>query len=109
VPEAALLHVADLQGKAAEGTSLGSGVMRGELCFNYDEEMRPVSAKCSRCGQLFEPPSSTLLDAVEITALMSQQFIEHKRINHPAPFDPESMDDLFTLLWRKERSTPKPT
>jgi hypothetical protein len=104
-----LLHVAELQGKAAEGTSLGSGVMRGELCFNYDEEMHPVSAKCSRCGQLFEPPSSTLRDAVEITRLLSQEFIEHKRLNHPRPFDPESMDDLFTLLWTKQRSPLKPT
>ena len=56
-----------------------------ELVFIYDAEMRPVSAKCSLCGQLMQPPPSTLLDAADMVLWLSQQFLEHKRIKHSPP------------------------
>jgi len=59
--------------------------MRPELSFIYDPEMRPVSARCSLCGQLIQPPPSTVLDAADMVVWLSQQFIEHKRLRHPTP------------------------
>ncbi len=57
--------------------------MPSELSFIYDPELRPVSAKCSVCGQLMPPPPSMLLDAADMVMWLSKQFLEHKRLNHP--------------------------
>ena len=59
--------------------------MCSELSFIYDADMRPVSARCSRCRQLMPPPPSALRDAGDMVMWLSQQFIEHKRLKRPVP------------------------
>ena len=66
--------------------------MLTELSFVYDPEMRPVSARCSVCGQLMPTPPSTLRDAADMVMWLSQQFLEHKRLKHPQQPSAETED-----------------
>jgi hypothetical protein len=66
--------------------------MLTELSFVYDPEMRPVTARCSVCGQLMAPPPSTVRDAADMVMWLSQQFLEHKRLKHPQQPSVETKD-----------------
>ena len=63
--------------------------MTSELTFIYDAEMRPVAARCSICRKLMPPPPSHLRDAADMVLWLSEQFILHKRKEHPKPLDPD--------------------
>ena len=66
--------------------------MRPELTFSYDPQMRPLSARCTRCGEQMPTHPTELKEPADAILWLSQQFIEHKRLKHPAPplgFDPE--------------------
>ena len=63
--------------------------MPSELSFMYDPQMRPVSAKCTICGQLMPPPPSHLLDSADLIMWLSGEFLEHKRIEHAKTRDPD--------------------
>jgi hypothetical protein len=59
--------------------------MNSELVIRYDDQVRPVSAQCSGCGQQMPAPPPTLQDSADIIQWFSVQFIEHKKRNHPTP------------------------
>ena len=56
--------------------------MGQELSLIYDEEMGPVSGRCSGCGQLMPSPPSTLADSADRVLWLSGAFLDHKRISH---------------------------
>lgn len=59
--------------------------MRQELAFTYDEEMRPVAARCTACGDHLLPPPPNIISAVEIIMWFSRRFQEHLQTKpHPA-------------------------
>lgn len=63
--------------------------MKTELAFSYDQRMQPVSAKCSLCGEGMPAPSSELSAPGDVVLWLAQQFIEHKKLKHPAAIDVE--------------------
>jgi len=56
-----------------------------ELTIRYDHELRPISAQCSSCGHPMPKPPSDLHDRSDILLWFSDQFIEHRRKEHPIP------------------------
>jgi hypothetical protein len=59
--------------------------MRTELAFSYDKNVRPISARCTRCNAEMPPPGRDLALPADVVMWFSQQFLEHKRLNHPDP------------------------
>jgi hypothetical protein len=58
--------------------------VRSELAITYDGNMRPVSAKCTECGEQMSSPGPELESSAEIILWMAGRFLEHKRASHPA-------------------------
>ena len=54
-----------------------------ELVFTYDENMKPLWAQCSRCGEHMPLPPLNLEDTADIFLWFSGQFLEHKKRKHP--------------------------
>ena len=63
--------------------------MKTELAFSYDQRMRPVSAKCSLCGEGMPAPASELSAPADIVFWLAQKFVEHKKLKHSAASDLE--------------------
>ncbi|WP_162601897.1 hypothetical protein [Occallatibacter savannae] len=59
--------------------------MSAELTLRYDNNLHPVSAQCSACGQLMPDPPPEVIDAPDVILWFSGHFIEHKRRHHPTP------------------------
>ena len=64
--------------------------MRTELQFTYDDNMHPTAAHCTRCGRAMRMPDAQMRDTAQIIMVISEQFLRHKRIEHP-PI-PEDID-----------------
>jgi hypothetical protein len=54
--------------------------VRIELRFVYDENMRPIGATCSSCGEKMPKPDPALKDAAEIVMWFSERFLEHRNL-----------------------------
>jgi hypothetical protein len=59
--------------------------MRTELTIIYDENIRPVAAVCSACGEEMPKPAPTLQDSADIVKFFSRMFLEHNRVKHSTP------------------------
>ena len=96
VLEAALQRISELRGKAASAPHW-SAVMKPELAFTYDADMRPVAARCTACGEPMQSPPPDTRDAVDAIIWLSRHFIQHKLSKHPALPDAEAADqtDLY--------------
>ena len=66
---------------------------RTELAISYDEDMFPVSAKCTHCGEEMPLPGVGQ-SAADIILSFSVQFLMHKRQKHP---DSRKSDDEAAL------------
>ena len=66
----------------------GLSGIRTELRFSYDHLGNPVSAQCTRCGQMMLKPGPDLRLSADIVFWFAEQFIEHKQTKHP----PQPMD-----------------
>jgi len=63
--------------------------MRTELRFVYDDNMRPIGATCSVCGEKMPNPDPALNDSADIIMWFSQEYVAHKNEKH-ASNRPES-------------------
>jgi len=61
--------------------------MRTELQFAYDENMRPVSATCTGCGEKMPMPPRTITDSADIVMWLSQRYLEHRKLKHRSEVD----------------------
>jgi len=60
-----------------------AGVMsRTELNVEYDSEMRPISATCTRCGGKMPQPPANLQNSADIIVWLSEKYIEHRKLKH---------------------------
>ena len=53
--------------------------MKTELRFAYDENMRPISATCTGCGEQMAKPDPSLENSADIVMWLSEQFLEHRK------------------------------
>lgn len=58
-------------------------VPRTELAISYDDDMFPVSAACTHCGEKMPKPDAGLEFPADIILWFSVRFLEHKRLKHP--------------------------
>jgi len=58
-------------------------VPKTELAINYDDDIFPVSAVCTHCGEKMPKPAKGVKTAAEIILWFSVRFLEHKRVKHP--------------------------
>jgi hypothetical protein len=56
---------------------------RTELQIAYDKVGNPISAECTRCGKVIPVPGSTMRAPADVIVWLTEQFLRHKRINHP--------------------------
>jgi len=56
---------------------------RTELAISYDDDMLPVSARCTHCGERMPKPVEGLEFPADIVLWFSVRFLEHKRRKHP--------------------------
>jgi hypothetical protein len=64
--------------------------MPAELRLTFDENMRPVSAECSRCHQAIPMPGPDVRDPIDMMHWLSEQFLLHKMLHAPLPSDAQS-------------------
>jgi hypothetical protein len=57
--------------------------LRTELAISYDEDMFPVSAACTYCGERMPKPVAGLRSRADIILWFAARFLEHKRLRHP--------------------------
>jgi hypothetical protein len=67
--------------------------MRTELEFTYDNCMLPTAAHCTRCGCAMRMSDSKMRNSAEIIMAISEQFLCHKRINHPAVAEDAELEE----------------
>jgi hypothetical protein len=56
--------------------------IRPELAFNYDRDMRPVSAQCSLCGEKMPPLPPDVRLPGDVIVWLSRRFLDHKKLKH---------------------------
>jgi hypothetical protein len=56
---------------------------RTELQITYDNLGDPISAECTRCGKVIPLPGPGMRTPADVVMWLSEQFLRHKRINHP--------------------------
>jgi hypothetical protein len=57
-------------------------VSRNEVKIDYDDEMKPVAATCTACGEKMPRPPADLKNAADTISWFSGKYIEHRRLNH---------------------------
>jgi hypothetical protein len=57
-------------------------MIRTELKIDYDDEMRPISATCTGCGEKMPKPPADLQDSADIVVWSSEKYIEHRKLKH---------------------------
>jgi hypothetical protein len=57
--------------------------LRTELAISYDDDLFPVSAACTYCGEQMQKPAKVVKNAAEIILWFSVRFLEHKKLKHP--------------------------
>jgi len=55
---------------------------RTELNVEYDSEMRPISATCTRCGEKMPQPPTDLQNSADIIVWLSEKYAEHRKLKH---------------------------
>jgi hypothetical protein len=55
---------------------------RTELNVEYDSEMRPISATCTRCREKMPTPPADLIDPADIIVWLSEKYVEHRKLKH---------------------------
>ena len=53
------------------------------LTFTFDEQQRPVSAKCPYCGEEMPPPGPGYEAPLAAILWGTEQFLRHKGLQHP--------------------------
>jgi hypothetical protein len=61
--------------------------MRTELRFVYDENMRPISATCTACGERMPKPDPALENSADIIMFFSKKYFEHRNLKHRSDDD----------------------
>ena len=56
--------------------------MKSELKFTYDEDMHPIGAACTACGEQMPKPDPALKDSADIIGWFSGKYIEHRQHKH---------------------------
>lgn len=56
--------------------------MKPELTFTYDDEMRPIAARCTGCQEKLPDPPSEFLSGVDAIMWFSRRFAEHCSLKH---------------------------
>jgi len=75
--------------------------LRTELAISYDDDLLPVSAACTHCGEKMPKPVAGLDFPADIILWFSARFLEHKRLKHPTSRksdDEEIETDIPCLL-----------
>lgn len=60
-----------------------------ELSLSYDADLRPISGKCTLCGEPMPTPPPELTSDADRMMWLSGHFIDHKRLKHPHPHSPD--------------------
>lgn len=55
---------------------------RTELNIEYNDEIKPISATCARCGEKMPDPPDNLRDSGEIIMWLSMVYVEHRSLKH---------------------------
>lgn len=81
--------------------------LRSELAIIYNDDMYPVSATCTHCGEKMQSPDARLEFAADIILWFSVQFLEHKKRKHPSSRRSDDEEIALNLrdLSRDERRT----
>jgi hypothetical protein len=55
---------------------------RTELQIEYNEEMKPISATCTACGEKMPKPPGELQNSADVIVWLSEKYIEHRKLKH---------------------------
>jgi len=53
-----------------------------ELKIEYNDEMKPISATCTGCGEKMPPLPSDLQSPADAVVWLAEKYVEHRKLKH---------------------------
>ena len=64
------------------------------LAFRYDENMRPVLANCTFCGEQMPTPGPAITDPADMIWWVFRRYLEHFKTKHLTEYTSYLVDDM---------------